>query len=83
MQCMSKDPIRKYREKSRRNVVVSQQMWEIIPKSCKFRLSLSEVDAEIKGPWRVEKVEKHLHGAKRIFPCNLWHICVSLINIQF
>ncbi|XP_063429805.1 uncharacterized protein LOC134712311 isoform X2 [Mytilus trossulus] len=83
MQCMSKDPIRKYREKSRRNVVVSQQMWEIIPKSCKFRPTLSEVDTEIKGPWRVEKVEKHLHGAKRIFPCNLWHICTRDTDYYF
>ena len=74
---MQTEAIRKYREKSTRNFVVSNQMWEIVPKSCRFQLKLSDVDTEIKGPWRVQDIQRQLHGTKKVFPCNLWRISVS------
>ena len=74
---MNTEQIRKYRENSRRNVVVSSQLWEIVPKSCRFQFKLSDVDANIEGPWRVQDIQKQLHGTKRVFPCNLWKISVS------
>ena len=75
-ECMMKDPIRKYREQSRHSVVVSKQMWEIIPKTCRFRPTLNEVDEQIEGPWKVPDLEKRLHGGRRVFSCNLWRISV-------
>ena len=74
---MNTEQIRKYREKSRRNPIVSSQMWEIVPKSCRLQVKLSDVDAKIEGPWRVQDIERRLHGTKRVFPCNLWRISVS------
>lgn len=74
---MQTEEIRKYRENSRSNLVVSHQMWEIVPKSCRFQLKLSDVDKEIKGPWRVEDIERRQCGTKKVFTCNLWRISVS------
>ena len=74
---METEAIRKYTEKSTRNRVVSIQMWEIVPKSCRFQLNLSDVDGEIQGPWKVQDILRHQHGTKKVFPCNLWRISVS------